>query len=147
MWRPSFEWQIPSWLSVAIAVGLGSAGIWCARTGLSGWDGSDGFERLASAVLLLFAGGAFLLSTIALMFARSSPLFWVGLIALLVAFFGITRPSHQRTSHVPRSDTSVSASAQSVGEANPIGRSPMEGTACLRERRERGGLSAWQRGK
>ena len=95
MWRPSFDWRIPSWLSVAIAVGLGSAGIWCARAGLSGWDGSDGFERLASAVLLLFAGAAFLLATIALMFARSSLLFWVGLIALLVIFVGTTRPNPQ----------------------------------------------------
>lgn len=124
MWRPSPEFRLPTWLSLAIAVGLGSVGIWCARKGLAGWDGSSGFDRLAGAVLLLFAGGAFLLTTFALMFARSSSVFWIGVIALFVVLAMTTRPSHQRTSQGPDANCERGSSGTSCRTGNVSARTP-----------------------
>ncbi len=92
MWRPSIELRLPSWLCVTIALAALAFGLWCGRQGLSSWDQSYGYERYASLVLLLLAGASFIVAAIALSFARSRKLFWLGVVALVVLYGATTQP-------------------------------------------------------
>lgn len=117
MWRPSTELRLPSWLCVAIAVGAGGLGIWCGRAGLAALDNSTGYERFIGFGLLLFAGGAFLVTAVALTFARSRLLFWVGVAGLVVVFVSTTKPKQRQAMRGP---IEVVAHA-SVSQASAIG--------------------------
>lgn len=98
MWRPSEEFRIPSWICVSIALAATAFGMWCGAKGWSAWDHSSGYERYASVVLLLFAGGSFVVAAIALMFARSRKLFWLGLAALFFIYAAGTQPKKRGSS-------------------------------------------------
>lgn len=93
MSRPDL--RIPSWLSLSIALALLAVGMWLGRAGWQAWDQSDGYGRLIALVLLLFAGGALLLSAVALMFARSRWIYWAGVLALLGFMAATTSPGNR----------------------------------------------------
>jgi hypothetical protein len=86
MWRPTENYRLPSWICVLTALAAAAFGLWSGSTGWAAWDQSDGYERLASAVLLILAAGSFVVAAGALMFARSGKLFWMGVIALFVLY-------------------------------------------------------------
>lgn len=86
MWRPSEELRIPSWISVAIACSAVAFGLLLGSSSLTEWDQTYGNERAPSLVKLMIAGGSFVVAAVALMFARSGLVFWLGLAALFLIF-------------------------------------------------------------
>ncbi len=84
MSRPSSEFRLPTTVSVAIAVVFTGIGIWLARSAVgAGEGGATGYEGSLWLLQLLFAGASLLVAAMALYFAESRIVFWVGVVAVI----------------------------------------------------------------
>jgi hypothetical protein len=84
MSRPSSEFRLPTTVSVAIAVVFAGIGIWLGRSAVgAGEGGATGYEGSMWLLQLLFAGASLLVAAMALYFAESRIVFWVGVVAVI----------------------------------------------------------------
>lgn len=85
MERPSPELRLPTMVSIAIAVVACGVGYFLWSAGTREMDGgASGHQGYVWLLMLLFAGAAFLVASLALYFAESRLVFWIGLIAMFL---------------------------------------------------------------
>jgi hypothetical protein len=81
---------LPGVVVLGAVVALCAFGLWAIVTGASAWDGSDGYGRFPSLLMLLLGGAAFVAAGFVLLLSRSRVLRVLGRLAALL--LGSSRP-------------------------------------------------------
>lgn len=88
----SRRFTLPTWLTVAVAIPIASLGVWLGYAGTASWDGSYGYERSPSVVLIALSAASFLVAGLVLLLARSRLVRWIVWIVLILVYAALQRP-------------------------------------------------------